>query len=63
MILAPIDSRDFANPYRPRHANPAACQLAPLLRLMLLAVFGGALVFVALGPKAGMVTPAVVVAR
>jgi hypothetical protein len=52
MTLAPIDSRDFASSRRQRHvANPAACRLAPLLRLMLLAAFGGMLVFVALGPR------------
>jgi hypothetical protein len=51
IALAPIDSRQFACESRVRRDHPAACRLAPLLRLMLLAALGGGLVFFALGPK------------
>jgi hypothetical protein len=51
MTLAPIDSREFADVRRVRRANPAACRLAPLIRLILLVALGGSVVFVALGSR------------
>jgi len=51
MILAPIDSREFAYVRRVRRVNPAACRLAPMLRLLLLVALAGSLVVVALGPR------------
>jgi hypothetical protein len=48
-MLAPIDSRSFSFDRR-ADASPAACRLAPLIRLMALAALGGLLISVAAGP-------------
>ena len=42
--FAPLDARSFSC-HRHADANPAACHLAPLVRLLLLAALGGALIF------------------
>jgi hypothetical protein len=51
MILAPIDSREFAYVRSQRRKDPAVCQLAPLLRLILLVLLGGAVAFAAIGVR------------
>ncbi|MCW2315928.1 hypothetical protein SAMN06265338_10518 [Rhodoblastus acidophilus] len=51
MTSAPIDARYFAQSQRVRRVNPAACRLAPLLRLALMVALGGALASVALSPR------------
>jgi hypothetical protein len=57
MILAPIDGRQFSQACRSRSANPATCRVSQLFRLVLLAVVGGLLVFVALGDKSVRAEP------
>ncbi|MBB4196908.1 hypothetical protein GGD83_000685 [Rhodoblastus sphagnicola] len=59
MTLAPIDGRSLAHSRRLRRVNPAACRLAPLLRLMLLVALGGALVSVALGSRGAQAAPVI----
>jgi hypothetical protein len=63
MILAPIDSREFAYVRSLRHTDPAACRLAPLLRLILLVLLGGSVAFVALGARSSHAAPAPTAAR
>lgn len=48
--LAPLDTRTFSC-HRHAAANPAACHLAPMVRLLLLAALGGALIFLTAGPE------------
>jgi len=63
MTLAPIDSREFAYIRRVRRANPAACRLAPLFRLVLLMALGGSIAFVALSPKSSQAAAPMTTAR
>lgn len=51
MILAPIDSREFAYVRSQRRTDPAACRLAPLFRLILMVLLGGSLAFAALDAR------------
>jgi hypothetical protein len=48
--FAPLDARSFSC-HRHADANPAACHLAPLVRLLLLAALGGALIFLTASPE------------
>lgn len=63
MILAPIDSREFAYVRSQRRTDPAACRLAPLLRLILLVLLGGAVALAALGVRSSHAAAAAAMAR